>query len=502
MTAALLLVLPALLPLQGDAEWPAPRDPRSAVRGRLDLYNLGLLGAKARDADVEPRESSASGGSVQLNPDDPVSVVGPDRLRVEVLLPGGPGEEAGLAAQDVIVGVGSKSFDDDSFEKLTAALAKAAAGGSKGIVKLRVEREGEKGVLALEVAVPELGKKASKPTSDAGLALYARPALDWLAGRQREDGGFPATLSGRSGAVVQTSLAGLAWLAGGSSLEEGPHAENLARIVPYLRAFIEDPAGEFDLGGAQGSNWNQDNWGFVHAGIFLGELQERAPSEELLALLQQCADAILARQEESGGWAHGPGGPNALGYVELNIVTGLALSALGVAKRAGCAIPDEPIERAVDFIDRSSGAGVGYSPKAGQAGQGNIGRTAATWLGYQNLGLSREGKKFGSYVESNAGDFFGGHASLMQHILLAGVGSAAKGGKARKSFLEAAQPQMILARAPDGSFQSRPWHETISTGSNSDVTFGEVWCTAAWAIALLAPPSKDGASGLPAWCGD
>jgi hypothetical protein len=37
--------------------------------------------------------------------------------------------------------------------------------------------------------------------------------------------------------------------------------------------------------------------------------------------------------------------------------------------------------------------------------------------------------------------------------------------------------------------------------SNSDVTFGEVWTTAAWTIVLVSEPSKDGKHGFPAWFG-
>jgi hypothetical protein len=36
--------------------------------------------------------------------------------------------------------------------------------------------------------------------------------------------------------------------------------------------------------------------------------------------LFEVAKKLEANQEASGGWAHGPGGPNALGYLELEIV--------------------------------------------------------------------------------------------------------------------------------------------------------------------------------------
>jgi hypothetical protein len=58
-----------------------------------------------------------------------------------------------------------------------------------------------------------------------------------------------------------------------------------------------------------------------------------------------------------------------------------------------------------------------------------------------------------------------------------------------------------LARASDVSFQPRPWHESLQLGSNSDVSFGDIWTTAAWAIVLAADGQSDGLPGLPACTG-
>ena len=131
----------------------------------------------------------------------------------------------------------------------------------------------------------------------------------------------------------------------------------------------------------------------------------------------------------------------------------------------------------------------------------SIGRTAGSWLGMLALGQGRAKwtKKMGKYVAAHAGDSMStGHASLMQHFFLAGVAAHAQGGAARKKYWESALESMTLARAPDGSFQPRPWHESLSMGSNSDVSFGEVWTTAAWTIVLACEPTKT-RPGLPAW---
>jgi hypothetical protein len=181
------------------------------------------------------------------------------------------------------------------------------------------------------------------------------------------------------------------------------------------------------------------------------------------------------------------------------------MTGLGLAQRAGYEPPADVLRRAEEYLVASGGGdgGVGYSTQPGQAGAGNIGRTAGAWLGALTLGQRNApyAKKMESYVRSHAGEVFGGHASLMQHYLLAGVAAHAQGGEALSKYWEVCERDMTLARAPDGSFQPRPWHESVQMGSNSDVSFGEVWTTAAWAVVLACDPVKGGRPGLPAWTG-
>jgi uncharacterized protein DUF6288 len=472
------------------------------LRTGRDLYNLGALGAKAQIPGTPPPSAPTSGRrSTSIGADPDPKDEGPRALEIVALFPGGPAEAAGLQVGDVVIAANKKNFaKGGSYAALTKAILKALADPEGDMVELRVEREGEKSDVEIEVPLEGLGKPLSKPSSPEARAILSAGARRWLRERQDPNGGFKETLSGRTGAVVQTSLAGLAWIAGGSNLESGEDREALVSAREFLRANLDEMKSRFNEGG----NWNQENWGWAHAAIFLGELYHHSPSPELLAELQSCADHLLEYQESSGGWAHGPGGANALGYIELNIVSGLALSGLGLALRAGCTVDEQAIERAAKYIaDSSGGGGVGYSTKAGQVGQGNIGRSAAAWLGYTNLGLKKDPqyKQITKYVKRSIGDVLDGHASLMQHIMLAGVAAAAQGGSTEKNYWSSVETMMLLAHSPDGSFQPRPWHESVSTGSNSDVTFGEVWTTAAWAVVLSAAPAKDGSGGLPAWCG-
>lgn len=502
LVATALALAPAARAEDAAGDWPFGGADRRAFQKR-DLYNLGILGAKARDA-TRTEVTFEGGGTrqVRMDPNDKGSDIGPDRLRVEILYPDGPAAKAGLKVGDILTGVGGRKFKDGSLAMLAKALTDAENGKAKGIVKLTFDRVGEKDVQSLDVTIPVAGPDAAKPVTGKTREALVAAAAEWLAKRQQEDGGYEQTLCGQTGAVVQSACAGLVWLATGSDVAKGPYAGNLKRAAEFcaLNAGVDDfpaPSG--------GPNTNQTNWALTHAAIFLGELYARSPDDSVREGLVKCAEAIVRNQEKSGGWAHGPGGPNGLGYVELNIMTGLALSGLGMAQRAGFQPPAEALKKADEYLVASSGGdgGVGYSTSPGQAGQGNIGRSAIAWLGYVNLGQRNApwAKKMENYVRGHAGEVFGGHASLMEHYLFAGVAAHAQGGETLSRYWETCERDLVLARAPDGSFQPRPFHESVAMGSNSDVSLGDVWTTAAWAIVLACEPVKGGRPGLPAWMG-
>ncbi len=485
----------------------AQADPWPFGGGRFskwDLYNLGMIGAKASDAagPALVKNAPPRGGRRSFTVDKPNHDDGPTELRVELLLPDGPAANAGLVRGDVIVGIGGKRFRDGSMPALAKALRTAES--KDGQLVLTVRR-GSGDTQKVTLTFPAGGKVAAKPTTGAGRKRLVDGALAWLAERQDPDGGFVETLSGKNGAVVQAALAGLAWLGAGNDLQQGAYQDHVQRAATWVAANVE--ALEKDELGARvggGASWHQGNWGWAHAAIFLGELHARTPDPAVKEALAYCAAMLSQTQEKSGGWAHGPGGKNALGYVELNIVTGLALCGLGLAQRNGISVSDNVLKRAEEYLKASSGGGgVGYSANGGQKGQGNIGRTAGCWLGYLALGRgkSKFGKSMGAYVKREADAVLNGHASLMQHIMLAGVAAHAAGSATARKFWKKMERDLVLAHTPDGSFQPRPWHESISMKSNSDVSFGEVWTTAAWTLVLVSEKTKDGLVGFPAWFG-
>lgn len=509
------LVATAAAQHKGNHEdWPFGLAPAAAdgMHAGRDLYNLGPLGAKAWDADLpEPSTELASGRRQVERHGDPGADVGPKRLLVRALFGGGPAQKAGLQLGDVITGVGGSAFTSGAavtgedrkpvevgcLEPLDRAIRAAESGDGK--LELTVQR-GEK-TLTLTAKLDKLGAIAEAPEQGKMLARLHDGALLWLADRQ-VGGGFPETLSGTNGAVVQTCLAGLAWISGGSSLKKGKYKSNLESALAFVQRGLKAPD---PMQGQGGANWDQSTWGYAHAAIFVGELCRANKSKALQKDLQELVDTLCARQELSGGYGHGPGGTNALGYVELNILAAYVLDGLSLGQQCGCKVDQAVVDKLLGYTRESAGqdGGVGYATGPGQKGMGNIGRTAGTWLGA--IGLGRKDDEFvqrmADYTTKHIADMMGGHASLQQHILLAGLAAKALGPEATKAYWDGnLRRDLTLARAPDGSFQPRPWHESLLMQSNTDVTMGEVWSTASWAIVLGAHRTDRGC-GLPGWCG-
>jgi hypothetical protein len=82
----------------------------------------------------------------------------------------------------------------------------------------------------------------AEATSSAELLAPARPAiqkgLKFLAAGQQDDGAFSNSGYGRNAAVV--ALAGMAWLADGSTPGRGPYGEEVGRVADYLLDHCEE----------------------------------------------------------------------------------------------------------------------------------------------------------------------------------------------------------------------------------------------------------------------
>jgi hypothetical protein len=285
-----------------------------------------------------------------------------------------------------------------------------------------------------------------------------------------------------------TSLCGLAFIACGSSADKGPYAANVKKAAQFVLANIGEEGGFGGMEKAGGGNWNQTNWGLGYGGIFLAQVELLSPVNGVKEKLAKVRDTILKNMEATGGWAHGPGGPNALGYLELEIVSNYCLSALGGIAACGITVDKNKIEQALTYVQKCGGGGpgVGYSTRQGQVGQGDVGRTGGAVAAFAALGRTDHAyyKPMVGFVHAHLRDIKDGHVSPMMHWLAAAIACRKEGGKLWEAFWDTQRQECTMLRMPDNTFTARPTDESKLMGKNNDLDLGAVWCTAHWVIIL------------------
>ncbi|MBI3097115.1 MAG: hypothetical protein HYY93_02545 [Planctomycetes bacterium] len=371
-----------------------------------DTFNLGQLGAEGMPVTGDAARASGV----------PEGAVG---IRVSKCLPEGPAEKAGLKEGDIIVGTPTALIPKKRVPIYALMeMLEAASTVEKSNFSLAVIRDGKR--MAVKVALPFLGKhSATCPLKCARCEKLGAESLQSLAKMQGSDGAFEAGLGGMNAKVVVTTLAGLAFLASGSTPTEGPYAANIGRCTEFLvsQAGKEDSLFPTKI---QGANWSQLNWQLGYAPLYLCEVYRLTKDEKVRTKLTELADAIARHQETCGGWAHGPGGPNALDYLELAIVNNWCLASLGAMQQMGIAVSPDAIRRGVAYQveTSSSDGGIGYSVHEGQKGVGDPGRTAGCVFAFCMLKM--QGHKFfkrmGDYYLQNIEGIPNGHVSPVMHF--------------------------------------------------------------------------------------
>lgn len=483
LVCALTLVMAFAWPVTDAQGVPIPGGGRFPGGGRMpggggqqpqgsegDWYNLGPIGGKA--------------------------TMDGQTLKVENVFEDAPGAKAGLQVGDVITGAPA-GFKRDAYHELGAAIeaAEAQKKAKNAVVKLSIQRGGKE--QTLEVQVPEYGKDANDFPGGKMRDAIVDKSLEWLAKQQQGDGGWECHLSGENGRCVMTSLCGLAFMAAGNTAAKGTYKKNVENAAKFVMANIGK---ESAFGGGGGANWNQTNWGLGYGGIFLSEVQHASPMRGLDEKLKWVAETIIANMESSGGFAHGPGGPNALNYLELEIVSNYCVAALGGAKANGIDVDGKKIELMLEYIQKCGGGkgGVGYSTRQGQVGWGDPGRTGGAMMAFGAVGRDDHPyyKPMSAFLQANLRDIIDGHVSPTMHHLSAAAACYREGKKAWGAYWEAQRQECTMLRNPDCTFTGRPTKESAQMGRNNDLDLGTVWNTAHWVIILCL--EKD---NLPVWFG-
>lgn len=138
-----------------------------------------------------------------------------------------------------------------------------------------------------------------------------------------------------------TSLAGMAYLAGGHVPGRGVYGENVERAVNYVLENVRNT-------GYISTNESR-MYSHAFATLFLAEVYGMTEREDLREALQRAVNLIVASQNSQGGWRYQPHVADA----DMS-VTVCQVMALRAARNIGLQVPASTIDRAIKYVRDSA----------------------------------------------------------------------------------------------------------------------------------------------------
>ncbi len=268
--------------------------------------------------------------------------------------------------------------------------------------------------------------------------------LAFLATRQADDGAFSTNGYGRNVAVC--ALAGMAWLSGGSTPDRGPYGEQVSRVTDFLLEHTEE-SGFISVDGAASHG---PMYGHGFATLFLAEVYGMSPRDDLRDKLARAVDLIVRTQNEEGGWRYQPRRADA--DISVTICQVMALRA---ARNAGLRVPNETVDRCVDYVKRSQNPDGGFRYMLA-GGDSQFPRSAAGVVALYSAGIYEgpEIERGLAYLDQfvprdNVANqdvhFFYGQYYAVQAMWQAG-------GKRWERWYPAVRTTLMARQQPDGSW--------------------------------------------------
>lgn len=184
-------------------------------------------------------------------------------------------------------------------------------------------------------------------TEGADRAIEA--GLAWLSSQQQGNGSFGSG-SYRANLAV-TSLAGLAFMASGSSPGRGKYGDEIEKALAFVLEHVT-PAGFITI---PSTSTHGPMYSHGFGALFLAEAYGMTKRQEIREKLEKAIRLIIDCQNPEGGWRYQPR-PN-----DADIsVTVCQINALRAARNAGIFVPKETVERCIEYCKKAQNPDGGF----------------------------------------------------------------------------------------------------------------------------------------------
>jgi hypothetical protein len=275
--------------------------------------------------------------------------------------------------------------------------------------------------------------------------------LNYLAAKQQADGSFSDTDEGKAYPVAMTSLAGMAFLANGSTPSRGPYADNVAKIVEYLIGNVRSNG--LITGPTQEQGYSMYGHGF--ALLFLSSCYGMETDDRTKARMKKIIEGAIkltASASSEGGWCYTPNSG------DEGSVTVTQMQGLRAARNAGFTVPKGVIEGGVRYLERCKTAEGGICYSLGSQGPASLPISAAAIATLYNAGEydSKLAESCMAYVKKEFDGqklkFSGGGHDFYTNLYAAQAFYQA-GDKYWDSYFPEAMKELVKRQGADGSWQ-------------------------------------------------
>jgi len=298
--------------------------------------------------------------------------------------------------------------------------------------------------------------------------------LEYLRKTQRPDGSWLNQGGYGTYPAVMTSLAGMAFLAGGSTPESGPYARSVTKAMNYILRVANPNDGLIAGPGAE----YRSMYGHGFSMLFLAQCYGMDISKDYEKRIKKALDKaveLTAKAQSKkhggspgGGWIYTPSGRSDEGSVTVT-----QLQALRACRNAGIKVPNSTIDRAVAYLkycQRPDG-GICYSARSRGSSRPPISAAAIACFyaaGVYDRAAGGKGseaemvEKLVKYCKQKAmPEQSSGHYFYMQFYMAQGMYQ--RGGKDWKDYFPRIKTRLLGMQSPDGSWNGDSVGTTYGT---------------------------------------
>jgi len=206
--------------------------------------------------------------------------------------------------------------------------------------------------------------------------------LSWLERNQGNDGSWRNSGGYGSYPAAMTGIAGMAFIASGSTPTRGRHWNQVRKSVTFLLKHADANTGVISVPAEEGRSMYGHGFATLYLASVYGMEEDLRKQKKLKRALDKAVSLIASAQSAAGGWIYTPDSSSDEGSVTVT-----QIQALRACRMAGIVVDKKVIDRSVDYIKRcQNGDGsIRYSLNSGGSGRPAI--TAAGVAVLYNAGV-------------------------------------------------------------------------------------------------------------------